>query len=63
MQYHRYYHSVIYTVIKIETALNKVNSDKLQLNFNINFNCTSNKMQHNHFWLSTVHCILILFCY
>jgi len=32
-QYHRYYHSVVYTAIKIETVLNKVNSDKLQLNF------------------------------
>jgi len=20
-------------------------------------------MQHNHVWLSTAHCILILFCY
>ena len=33
--------------MKIETVLNTVNSDKLQLNFNIYFNCTSNKMQHN----------------
>ena len=30
------------TAIKIETALNKVNSDKLKLYLNITFNCTSN---------------------
>jgi len=64
MQYHRYYHSVIHTAIKIGTALNKVNSNKLQLMFNINFNCSSNKMQHNHVWLSTL-CLLwaLPFCF
>jgi len=36
-----------HTAIKIETARNKARSDKLQPNFNINYNCTLNKMQHN----------------
>jgi len=62
-QYHRYYHSVIYAAIKIETSRKKVNSNKLQLNFNI-ISTVPRKMQHNHIWLSTL-CLLraLPFCF